>query len=1610
MNTTENLLFENSPLAMIICETNSGHILNLNPVALQLFDYQRYTQLPKNISELFRGNETGSSKEMKNSGNITSRMNGEMQHIRHDGTIINLEVFSQSIVFENQESLLLTITDISRWKNSEKNLLHTKEQGITGKNLVEKHQVLENFFALSSDLFCIADYEGNLLKVNKTWEPLLGLPVEQIEGKNYAQYVHPDDREISIEALVQLEKGEEIINFVNRYRRPDGTYRNLEWNSKSMGSLIFSVARDISDQLIQEKKLETALKDLSEYNQLLQTIFDIIPVRLFWKDKTSRYLGCNKLFANDAGFDDPKSMIGLSDTELVWGKYALQYQKSDNEVLQSGESKLFYEDTQITPTGETMLVLESKIPFRNSQGEIIGIFGTYEDITLRKAAENRIRENEEFLASLILLLNDALAVSNTGEIMKLCVSQFVNLFKSDSCFITEWNTEKESVETIFSTEDFNPDKINLFLGSRKTLTESVMTDMQVLPVENTQDSQYVDPEIPASLHLNSLLGIPVFSNEEKIGAIIIGYKNQRSFAEQDIEHATLASKILSIIITRTQYLDRLQHQEKIFRSLIEDAPLGIMAVNRRAEYVLVNQAASDLLGYSREELLKMTIQDVIHTSYLEAGLEHFEKLKSGVPAIMEILLQKKNRINFWASLQGVKLSDDLYVAFHSDVTEKIESQKALVHEKALLTALLNSIPDLVFYKDLEGRYIGANPEFARYTGLKIDELTGKTDFELFDFNTASWFRGNDIKVLESKIPEIIEELVVYPDGTEAFLETLKAPFYNNEGKLIGILGLSRNINERIKFEKALKENDEMLKSISANIPGIILQLVYFPDGRIKIPYVSTGYKGYFPISLEEIREDAEKALQYILPEDLLTFKQSLAASFNTLENYEGDFRVRIENGRIVWMKAWGTPKKMDDGSVLWHGYLVDNTEKKLLEQKIVDSEKQLKEIFNSLEEVVWVTDLTSRKITFITPSVEKLYGYPQEAFITDNQLYFKRIHPDDIHQVKKFHDFSYPGEILESQYRIIRADGEIRWILNKMWQIHDALHNPIRMEGIIIDITAIKKLESDNIYISNLKQILLGMANNFINLPLDELNEAINRSLEQVGSFVGADRAYIFDYDFEHYTASNTFEWCAPGIKPEIENLQESPLDDLKLWIETHRKNAPMIITDVLSLDNEDPIRSLLEPQGIKSIIALPMFNLDELVGFIGFDSVKTKKEYERDEKELLQFLAGIIVNANNRIRFESALLESEERFRQLAENVNDIFWLRDTDTKRVLYQNPAFISFFRVKPEPEQVNLNCLIRATHEDDRQKVLDLLEDLTAVQPHEIEVRIYNANDTLHWFSMKVYPVKNTFGDIVRQVGIATDISGLKKAEVALKEALELEKKLGELKSNFVSMASHEFRTPLASVLMAADSLQRYRSRMTDVEMDKYLERIMRNVEFLRDIIGKVLNLSKIESGKIPFKPEKIGMRSFLTNWIEDYRLIRTVRHLLKFTPFIPEIEISIDTQLFKQAIENLVSNSIKYSAEGTVITISLHKTDDHLVISVADQGIGIPVTDFPYLFDPFFRSKIIENVHGTGLGLPIVKQIIELHNGRIYFESELHKGSAFYLELPLKTTENEQNSP
>ncbi len=322
--------------------------------------------------------------------------------------------------------------------------------------------------------------------------------------------------------------------------------------------------------------------------------------------------------------------------------------------------------------------------------------------------------------------------------------------------------------------------------------------------------------------------------------------------------------------------------------------------------------------------------------------------------------------------------------------------------------------------------------------------------------------------------------------------------------------------------------------------------------------------------------------------------------------------------------------------------------------------------------------------------------------------------------------------------------------------------------------------------------------------------------------------------------------------------------------------------------------------------------------------------------------------------------------------------------TRRNGSQFPVAVSLSYTKIEGELMVMAFISDVTERKRAEEALKKSEEQLLVYASELEKKVQSRTEDLN----------TTINALEKEVFVR------KRAEEEARKALERERELNELKSKFVSIASHEFRTPLSTVLSSASLIEQYNNRGEKDKVNKHVLRIKSSVNHLTSILNDFLSLGKLEEGKVDVVMELIPLPDFLKEVEEEITpTFKPGQHLNLDLRSGPD-SIYTDGRILRNILFNLISNASKYSEADKQTFLTSRQEGDHALFIVRDEGIGIPKEDQKHMFDRFFRASNAGNVQGTGLGLNIVKRYAELLGGTIAFTSEYGKGSTFTLKIPV----------
>jgi PAS domain S-box-containing protein len=561
-------LFEAAQDGILILDVDTGRINDVNPFLIKLLGFSRDEMVGKTVGEFSPFKDIVANQAM-------------LERLQKDGY-----VRYDKLPLETKDGCKIAVEFVSNvYQAGEKKVIQCNIRDITEHKQVENAAIrLAAIVESSDDAIIGKDLDGKIQSWNHGAEKLLGYSAGEMMGASIMRMIPADRQDEENQILEKIRHGESVRNFETVWQAKNGRRIDV--------SVTVSPIKDLTGQLVGASKVarditerKRAEETLRASQQMLGEIINALPARVFWKDKNLIYLGCNTIFARDAGFARPEDIIGRDDFQMGWWEQAEKYRGDDRQVIESGCAKLLIEELQTTPEGKTIALLSSKIPLRDSKGEIIGMIGTYLDITKRKQAE----ESNVRLAEIVETSDDAIVGEDLNNV------------------VTSWNKGAEKMFGHTAGEIVGVSVLRYVPGDQREEQNQILEKIKrgenaghFETVRQTKDGRLIEISVTAS---------PIKDATGKVIGI---------------------SKILRDITGRKQMEAALRQSEEQFRAMFDLASVGIAQADpRTGRWLRVNNKMCEITGYSVGELLQMHIPDITHPEDRQSDREAFERVVRG---------------------------------------------------------------------------------------------------------------------------------------------------------------------------------------------------------------------------------------------------------------------------------------------------------------------------------------------------------------------------------------------------------------------------------------------------------------------------------------------------------------------------------------------------------------------------------------------------------------------------------------------------------------------------------------------------------------------------------------------------------------------------------------------------------------------------------------------------------------------------------------------------------------------------------------------------------------------------------------------------------------------
>ncbi|HTG43294.1 MAG TPA: PAS domain S-box protein, partial [Verrucomicrobiae bacterium] len=836
------------------------------------------------------------------------------------------------------------------------------------------------------------------------------------------------------------------------------------------------------------------------------------------------------------------------------------------------------------------------------------------------------------------------------------------------------------------------------------------------------------------------------------------------------------------------------------------------------------------------------------------------------------------------------------------------------------------------------------------------------------------------------------------DGAVIMTEVSMTPVQLGEQPLI--VTIARDVTERQRAEQALRENQQLLTSILDNIS----EAIYRSSPERGLIFANRAYLKMFGYqSLEDLRSVPRENL-YADPAE----RRRLISQLERTGQFSHEEIVYQRKNRTTF---WGLASSIavfipGTQTIDYHvGAITDITERKKaqdevrelnqdLERRIAErtaelraSEARLRTLVEHAPEAIVVFDAENGRFITVNENATRLYGRPREMLLGRK--------PDDFNP--EFQPDGHRSEEALAEMTILALAGQtpvFEWLLGRP----DGTRVPceirlVRLPGedrklvraSILDTTERRRKEKVQRATYQISEAVhtatdLGGLYERIHSIIQNLMPAENFYLVLHHPETGL---YHFDYHVDKIDAQPAPRDMEQGLNGYVVRTGQA------------------LLATRAAMTNPDHEWKLVAGTPSAVWLGVPLAIHGRIFGVMAVQDYENEQAYTEEDKQILTFVAEQIGLAIDRKRAERALRESEEKHRALFEATSQGVMLHDEN--RILEVNPAVLRILGYERSEDIVG-------RHPAETSVPLQLNgEPAESLSRKYIEECMHCGTAHFEWLARSAagreVPIEviltriNMSGRPIIQAAIL-DITERKKTEMELLKALAREKELSALKTNFVSMVSHEFRTPLGIIMSSAEILGEYFEHLEAGERNDHLQSIAKNTRRMADLMEEVLLLSRVEAGKLTFDPQSLELGSFCRRLVDEVLSATNRRCPIELTVDSMVAETYADERLLRHILINLLTNAVKYSPEGVAVRFFMARLGTKVRFEVIDRGIGIPEPDQKWLFNAFQRGRNVGAIPGTGLGLVIVKRCVELHRGTIRIDSAPGQGTRVEVEVPV----------
>jgi len=872
-----------------------------------------------------------------------------------------------------------------------------------------------------------------------------------------------------------------------------------------------------------------------------------------------------------------------------------------------------------------------------------------------------------------------------------------------------------------------------------------------------------------------------------------------------------------------------------------------------------------------------------------------------------------------------------------DITERQRVEATQRETQADIVSTLESITDAFTRFDRDWRVVYVNAEAERMNQQSRADLLGKT---LWDMYPALVGTTLETEYRRAVADQVVVEFEHYFEPWDRWYAIKGYPTVGS-----GLAIYLRDITASKRADELLRERTAILKAVTEGSPDPIF--VKDREGRMLFANAATlrvigrSENEVLGRNDTEWHDSAEEAATLMLNDRRI------------MESGEGETVEELVSGPSGSRHYLSSKTPLLDaaGAVVGIiGVTRDITERKRSEDTLRENEQRMRLALEGSATGMWDWDVANDIVQW-SPECYVIHGVRVGDFDGTAAAFGQLLHPGDQERV-----WTTVGAAMatrspyECEFRIIRPDGEVRWVRNLGRAVHDEHDQPVRMIGTIADMTERKRAD-----------------------------EVLRASEERFRALVSATTQIVWTSDASGVVIADSPTWRAFTGQTVEQRIGWGWADAI------HPDDLPTItaawhrvVETTTPLSAEYRLRRHDGEYRLTTVRGVPVM-----------DAAGVVREW-----------IGTNVDVADRRQAEDALRESEERYRMATFAVSDVVWTNNADGL-MAGEQPGWSAF--TGQSQEEYEGFGWSKAVHPDDAQPTMAAWTEAVAEQRTFIfEHRIHRRDHEWRLCSMRAVPIFRVDGSIREWVGVHTDITEQRQSEEMLRQFAAEMSEADRRKDEFLATLAHELRNPLAPLRNGLEVIKL--AGGTDVTIERTRRMMERQLTQMVRLIDDLMDVGRISQGKLELRTERLPLTTILNSAVESTRpLIEQMGHHLIVTSPTQPIMVNADLTRLAQVFVNLLNNAAKYGERGGQIQLHVEVEGGQVVVTVRDTGIGIAADQLPRIFDLFTQVSVSseKTQGGLGIGLTLVKRLVELHGGVVEARSEgLGKGSQFVVQLPV----------